>query len=616
MISSDTGGDFTTEQSKVVSLPIEAHALVRAAAGTGKTHTLAGRLTRLVEGEGLSAGDELLVLSFSRAAVAELRRRITGLAGDAQYVGVATFDSFATRILAAAEPGGTWSGLDYEARIRAAATLLSGQDVPDEVKLVRHILVDEIQDLVGSRAVLVIALLQRAGAGFTLFGDPAQAIYGHQAERNGADLAEPDLFEWARDHFATDLIEVQLTKDYRAATVQTRDVARVGVSLRGSQPDHSAVSHELRTMLLGLPAVGLTAARRMLTREDGQTSALLTRTNGEALLLSRALFEAGIPHRYQRRGEEKAAPAWLGALTSGLADTYVTRTMLAPRLERTAVALSTNEDALYGLLRALGPGRGQEIDLQRIADRIREENLPEELNAVAASRVVVSTIHRAKGLEFDRILLTDPSDRDANDAGEENRVLYVALSRARREIFHVDRPDTSGLSRDPGTSRWVRRGFGSARWKIREFEVTGRDTHALHPAGSWLLSAEVRDLQKYLGTEVEPGDPVTLKLLDQRPGDARAGHYAIWHGTRPVGLTSDEFGQLLGRVLHGRDPVGWPRQIDGLRVELVDTVAGDGSSGRAHGLGSCGLWLRIRVFGLGALRFGDGNSFEEADDAG
>ena len=85
---------------------MNAHALVSAAAGTGKTHTLAGRLTRLIEREGLSAGDDVLVLSFSRAAVAELRRRIGGLAGDARYVGVATFDSFATRILAAAEPAG------------------------------------------------------------------------------------------------------------------------------------------------------------------------------------------------------------------------------------------------------------------------------------------------------------------------------------------------------------------------------------------------------------------------------------------------------------------------------------------------------------------------------
>ena len=45
---------------------------------------------------------------------------------------------------------------------------------------------------------------------------------------------------------------------------------------------------------------------------------LLTRTNGEALVLSRALFDAGVPHRYQRRGQEKAAPAWLGELSRRL----------------------------------------------------------------------------------------------------------------------------------------------------------------------------------------------------------------------------------------------------------------------------------------------------------
>lgn len=609
-------GDFTTEQAAIVSLPVEARALVSSAAGTGKTHTLAGRLTWLVEGEGLSAGDEILVLSFSRAAVAELRRRISGLVGDARYVGVATFDSFATRILAQVKPDDSWLGLDYEARISAAAALLSGEQVPDEVRLVRHVLVDEIQDLVGSRAQLVIALLKRARAGFTLFGDPAQAIYGHQADRDGADPADSELFGWVRGHFAPDLVEVQLTRDYRAVTAQTRNVARVGVSLRGPMPDHGAVSHELRTILLGLQVVVLPASRRMLIREDGQTNALLTRTNGEALMLSRALFEAGIPHRYQRRGEDKAAPAWLGTLVAGLADTCVTQAMLAPRLERAAAALSTDEGALYGLLRTLGSGRGQEIDLRLIADRIREENLPEVLNAVVSSRTVVSTIHRAKGLEFDRVLLTGLADRDAGDVGDENRVLYVALSRARREIFHVDRPDTSGLSRDLGTSRWVRRGFGAARWKVREFEVTGRDTHALHPAGSWLPNADVREIQHHLGTEVKPGDPVTLKLLSQGRGEASAGHYAIWHGTTFVGLTSEEFGRLLGRVLPGRYPVGWPRQIDGLRVEFVDTVAGDGSSGRAHGLGSCGLWLRIRIFGLGVLRFGDANTLEGADDAG
>jgi AAA domain/UvrD-like helicase C-terminal domain len=602
-------GDFTAEQMEIINLPVDAHALVSAAAGTGKTHTLAGRLTRLVEGEGLSAGDDVLVLSFSRAAVAELRRRITSLAGDARYVGATTFDSFATRILAEAEPAGLLSRMDYESRIRAAVDLLSGPGIPDEVKLVRHVLVDEIQDLVGSRAQLVTALLERADAGFTLFGDPAQAIYGHQEDGTSAKI---DLHAWVRDRFAGDPVTLHLTHDHRACTPQARMVAAVGAQLRRPGTDHTAVAHGLRTIFLGLPTVGLTAARRMLVRRNEETNALLTRTNGEALVLSRALFDAGIPHRHQRPGEDKAAPAWIGELTAGLSDTHATRAMLDTRLERAAAAMSVHPGTLYGFLRSLGPGHGRAVDLRRITDRIREGDLPEELNAVVPSPVVVSTIHRAKGLEFDRVLLTDPRDNDASDPGEENRVLYVALSRARREIFHVNQPDTRGLSRDPATRRWVRHGFGRLRWKIREIEVTGRDTHSLHPAGTWLLRTDVRDTQDYLATRVGPGDPVTLELLHQRPGEDPVAHYAVYHDGHGVGLTSENFGRLLGRALGARSRAHWPQRIEGLHVELVDTVAGDASAGQAHGLGSCGLWLRVRVFGLGVLRF---DNTEGADSA-
>jgi hypothetical protein len=600
---SEVTGDFSAEQLEIINLPVNSHALISAAAGTGKTHTLAGRLTRLIERDGLAAGDDILVLSFSRSAVAELRRRIGALASDARYVGVATFDSFATRILAAAEPAGSWPRLDYEGRIRSAVDLLSRDQASDEVKLVRHVLVDEIQDLVGSRAQLVMALLRQTEGGFTLFGDPAQAIYDYQATEEHAAPADSDLYAWVRRHFAADLITLQLTHDYRAVTPQTRAVADIGARLRKPEPDHATVSHELRTIFLNLPTVGLMAARRMLVREATDISALLTRTNGEALLLSRALFDAGIRHRYQRPGEEKAAPAWFGALTTGMSETHATRATLGTRLEQIAADMLVSPDNLYGLLRRLGPGHGREIDLRRIADRVREEDLPEDLNEVPPSSVVVSTIHRAKGLEFDRVLLTDQRDGDADDPGEENRILYVALSRARREIFHVHRPDTSGLRRDPATGRWVRRGFGPDRWKVREFQVTGRDTHSPHPAGAWLVQADVSDTQEYLKTVVRPGDPVILEILDQQPGADDAAHYAIYHEGHAVGLTSEEFGQILGRALGVRRRSAWPQRIGGLHVELVDTVAGDASAGRAHGLGACGLWLRVRVFGLGVLRF-------------
>ena len=118
----------------------------------------------------------------------------------------------------------------------------------------------------------------------------------------------PELYAWVRCHFAADLITLQLTYDYRAATPQTRAVAAVGSRLREPEPNQTTVSHELRTIFLGLPTVGLTTARRMLTREAKGTSALLTRTNGEALVLSRTLFEAGNPAPLPAARGRKGSP--------------------------------------------------------------------------------------------------------------------------------------------------------------------------------------------------------------------------------------------------------------------------------------------------------------------
>jgi hypothetical protein len=150
---------------------------------------------------------------------------------------------------------------------------------------------------------------------------------------------------------------------------------------------------------------------------------------------------------------------------------------------------------------------------------------------------------------------------------------------------------------------------------VREFEVAGRDTHSLHPAGAWLVHADVGDTQEYLRTVVKPGDPVILDLLSQQPNGDPVARYGIYHDSRAVGLTSEEFGRALGRVLGVRRWATWPQRIEGLHVEFVDTVVGHASVGQAHGLGGSGLWLRVRVFGLGVLRFGTNEAPEGTNSA-
>jgi superfamily I DNA/RNA helicase len=58
---------------------------------------------------------EILVLSFSRAAVAEIRSRLSGFVergapDDLRFLNVRTFDSFATRLMVASDDGIDLSG--------------------------------------------------------------------------------------------------------------------------------------------------------------------------------------------------------------------------------------------------------------------------------------------------------------------------------------------------------------------------------------------------------------------------------------------------------------------------------------------------------------------------
>ena len=83
------------------------------------------------------------------------------------------------------------------------------------------------------------------------------------------------------------------------------------------------------------------------------------------------------------------------------------------------------------------------------ADAIRRGSIPDELQSSRDGDLVVSTIHRAKGLEFDNVAVVEPPEwRSDADPAEEARVLFVAMTRARDALAHI-----KGSRRSGGRSR-------------------------------------------------------------------------------------------------------------------------------------------------------------------
>lgn len=183
--------------------------------------------------EGLTASDEILVLSFSRAAVSAVRTRLE--MRDAAAPNVRTFDSFASILLLGADiqPEGS-----FDARIRRATQLLKEADkAPDEIEPLRHVVLDEVQDLVGDRSDFVLAILNWLDddAGITALGDPLQGVYDFQLEDSLSKTTAEDFFDSLKGSFGCET--VGLGRNYRAR-VSTRK--RLSPWVRSSVPPPTA----------------------------------------------------------------------------------------------------------------------------------------------------------------------------------------------------------------------------------------------------------------------------------------------------------------------------------------------------------------------------------------
>lgn len=600
---------MTEEQQAIAEAPANVRQLVTAGAGTGKTHVLIARLEHLINASNLSPGQEILLLSFSRAAVAEVRKRVKEAGGNVGFIQASTFDSFATHLLSSVEPDGDWITESFDGRIiRATTSIESNPEAVEFLSDYRHVLVDEVQDLVGERAELVKSILMHVEGGFTLFGDPAQGIYNFQLEGEARLLGCAVLYRDIREQFGSSLQEASLTKNFRAQSEVTRKPLEAGSALRDDSPNFAAIRDELETIVWELDSLGSLRSACAMLRTCKERTAILTRTNGEALLISRGLYQAGIDHRLQRRASDRAVAGWVARSLADLPHSSISRRKFLDRIDALATAgVEVGPEAAWTLLKRLDPRRGDEIDVSKVTRRILEGNVPDDLCSQEEASIVVSTIHRAKGLEFDRVIVMGSGglEHDDTNLGEETRLLYVSLTRPKFELLHLEAPDSRWLRKaKDADGRWVQRGF--QKWMTHGMEVRGDDVHHADPAGGFILKGvDPAVVQRYLADNVKRGDRLTLERVVSSVDGAPRVFYAVHHEEEVIGMTSEAFGGVLLKVLrlNSKWKVHWPIRIEEVFVEAVDSVAGTSAASNRNGLGSSGIWLRVRPAGLGHLVF-------------
>ncbi|MCZ4510683.1 UvrD-helicase domain-containing protein [Streptomyces sp. ActVer] len=617
---------LTDEQRAVVEQPWDARVLVTAGAGAGKTHTLVRRLDALCghddPDEALEAA-EILVLTFSRAAARELRERIARHGERARRVRAQTFDAWAYGVLLQAHPDGEWGAVGFDERIGAAAqaveegALEAGDAVPPA-----HVVIDEVQDLVGGRRELVETLLDRYqdSCGFTVVGDAAQSVYGFQIE-DPAERADETgrFFDWLRGSYPDELVELRLTHNFRAVTPEARIALAHGPRLQQvTDADEAATRYdELRELLLD-PANDLGDLTDPFTldglRTFPDTCAILTRDNRQALVVSGLLHEHGVEHRLRRPLEERPVPYWVAELLRRTEATGLTEDRFRSLLAEIPLPYEPNVTVLWTVLlrAARSAGRGV-LDLERLRRSVADGRFPDEAADPEATRIVVSTVHRAKGLEFDRVIVLTPPTvaelrkqyKDELDLPAEARALYVAMTRAREDLYHAQSPELPILKRAGGRKN-VRRYVGGWRSYDRYGVVAeAGDVCRDDPPGH---ESDAVATQAYLLTQVGPGQDVVLSKRHDLPmGEYQSPPYALVHDGREIGEASERFREELFQVqkVNRTWEPWWPDQIHGIRVDTLETVTGSAAAGANAGLGDRGAWIVPRITGIGRYRRAD-----------
>lgn len=585
--------ELDDEQAEVAFAAPEDRVLVIAAAGRGKTEVVFHRIRTLVQDEGLSPMGEVVVLTFSRAAVDAVHSRLRR-AVDLDAT-IRTFDSFATAVLLDA-------GFDLERtrgfddRIRIASSILNdtSNDLPI-VEDIRHLIIDEAQDLVGDRADLVSALLRRLGddVGITVLGDPLQGIYDFQLEPGGSSTASIDLFEAIRNaHGARDVV---LRRDYRARGADPKKVSRLGDELREIPLGHDA-RLKADGLIAGLvPMSPISDFLWAVSTGTGKT-ALLSETNADALKTSQLLISHGLAHSVRRPATEMGPRSWMARAFKGIASLDLTEDDAIDAIEGHAGAPDPDE-AWMAIRSVAGASHRRSVSMARLRAVVRSGALPWSLLESSDSDLVVSTIHRAKGLEFDRVfILARQQGLEEIDLADSLRRDYVALSRARDDIFMSKVPQPSAGYQRRVSGRWVENFWWKRKPKPRALEFRPNDTASLTPFGR--DEADARRAQTALNRVDIVGQEI-VAWLDDRSAKTEVPIYELRlsDGTT-LGKTTEGFGHDFAKTFWRKPGTSWPIRIDNLMLTAVESAAGEPADTRAVGLGPGGFWLVPRILGL------------------
>lgn len=422
---------LSKKQMQIISDKESRVIVVAAGPGSGKTRVLVHKLASLLLLEDVKH-EQLLMLTFSRAAATEFKQRLMGLIGNAaHFVEIKTFHSYAFDLL------GRIGNLEDAKDVvgRAAKMISEGEVEPNRIgKTV--LVVDEAQDMSSEEFALVRALMSvNEEMRVIAVGDDDQNIY----EFRGSDS------NYMRQLLADDKSTfVEMTENYRSTqhVVAFANAFVKGIHNRMKQTPILSMSKDEGTVVVTHHASHIMFQRvvsDLLRQRNSGTISVLTHTNEEAVILVALLRKHGLRSkliqsmdgfRFWNMAEVRL---FLKYIERDTHTPIITDEVWNEAKRKTFQAYATSSSLPY-LKRCIE--LFEKINKAKYLTDFKElvfESTTEDFCDTSDADVVVSTIHKSKGCEFDDVYMLVSQPQHVTDS--EMRSYYVGMTRARKRLF-------------------------------------------------------------------------------------------------------------------------------------------------------------------------------------
>jgi ATP-dependent DNA helicase RecQ len=421
-------GELSPAQLKIINDNQSKYIVVAAGPGSGKTRILVHKLAALLLMEDVKQ-EQLLMLTFSRVAATAFKKRLMDLIGNAAlYLDIKTFHSYCFDLL------GKMGTLEKAADIIAQATLLIRENKAEVKEITKIVLViDEAQDMSKEEYALVEALMvQNEDMRVIAVGDDDQNIYGFRG--SSAEYLEKFILE-------KNAVKYELVENYRSKANLVNFANQWLETIPNRLKQTPIMAKDQSTGKLFLTGHIGNQMIQPLVEEIIQTDlsgsvAVLTKTNEEALKVAGLLRHHRMPVRLIQSNDgfnllqlfeiryfiqQLKLPVGVYAILPQVWEN-------AKMQLKEDFAKSSKLDLILHLLsefESIYPKTRFFSDFQAFVG----ESKMEDFYSTYSENILVSTIHKSKGKEFDQVFLLHQQAQPRESS--EKRLLYVGMTRAK-----------------------------------------------------------------------------------------------------------------------------------------------------------------------------------------